>query len=313
MPQHHLHASPETIRWGVFDAAIPPVLTVKSGDTVVIDTVSGKAGELPKAGSGLTVPPALLDIIAANPPRLGPHILTGPVAIHGAEPGDTLEVRIDAIDFGADYGYCAVRPLSGTIPEDFPVSDIDLIPIDRERRTCRLPWGTDLPLAPFFGVMGVAPPPVYGAISTVQPRQHGGNMDNKDLGAGSTLYLPVFTAGANFSCGDGHGVQGHGEVCVNALETSLIGRFTFVVHKNTGLAYPRGETATHWISMGLHADLDEALKRALREMIAFITARANISAVQAYKLCSLAVDFHVTQSVNGEKGVHGMLAKSLVP
>jgi acetamidase/formamidase len=313
MTLHHLPARPDTIRWGVFSAAIPPVLTIRSGDTVIVETVSGKPGELPAPESGLTIPPALQHVLDANPPRLGPHILTGPIAIEGAEPGDMLELRIDAVDPGADWGYCAIRPLSGTLPDEFPLNDLDLVPIDRARRTCRLPWGTELPLAPFFGVMGVAPLPLYGPISTVQPRRHGGNLDNKDLGAGSILYLPVFVEGGNFSAGDGHGVQGHGEVCVNALETCLTGTFTFVLHKNTPLAAPRAETPTHWMSMGLDADLDEALRRALREMIAFITARSNLSAAQAYKLCSLACDFHITQSVNGEKGVHGMLSKSLLP
>ena len=310
MPLHHLAARPDTIRWGVFDAAIPPVLKVQSGDTVVIETVSGKPGELPL--NGLAVPASLQAVIDSNPPRLGPHILTGPVAIAGAEPGDMLEVRIERIELGADWGYCAIRPLSGTLPDEFPVNDVDVIPIDRAAGVAHLPWGTALQLAPFFGVMGVAPLPLYGAISTVQPRLHGGNLDNKDLGAGATLYLPVFVPGANFSCGDGHGVQGHGEVCVNALETSLTGTFTFVLHKQAGLKAPRAETATHWISMGLDVDLDEALRRALREMIGFICARSNLSPAQAYKLCSLACDFHITQSVNGEKGVHGMLPKALL-
>ncbi len=315
MATHHLAATPQTIRWGMFGASIPPVLTVASGDTVTIQTVSGKQGELPLPGSGMHVPPALTAVHAANPPRLGPHILTGPVAIAGAEPGDMLEVRIDAIELGADWGYCAIRPLSGTIPDDFPVDDFELIPIDQARKIAHLPWGMDLPLAPFFGVIGVSPPAWQNTITTVQPRRHGGNLDNKELVAGTTLYLPVWTEGANFSCGDGHGCQGDGEVCVNALETSLTGTFTFILHKSSGtplLTAPRAESPTHWISMGLNADLDEALRMALREMIAFISTRTNLTPAQAYKLCSLAVDFRITQSVNGEKGVHGMLSKSLV-
>ncbi|MBV8913767.1 MAG: acetamidase/formamidase family protein, partial [Acetobacteraceae bacterium] len=191
------------------------------------------------------------------------------------------------------------------------------IPVDRAARTCTLPWGTVLPLAPFFGVMGLAPKPEYGAISTKEPREHGGNLDNKELGAGSTLFLPVWVDGANFSAGDGHGVQGDGEVCINALEMCLTGTFTLMLHKGGGartplLRYPRGETKTHFISMGMHEDLDVAMKTALREMIAFICARTNLSPDQAYQFCSLAVDFHVTQTVNGEKGVHGMLRKGLL-
>ncbi|GAC1478128.1 MAG: hypothetical protein NVS2B11_01450 [Acetobacteraceae bacterium] len=165
--------------------------------------------------------------------------------------------------------------------------------------------------------MGVAPKREYGAIPTREPREHGGNLDNKEIGAGSTLYLPVWTEGALFSAGDGHGVQGDGEVCINALEICLTGTFTLVLHKGGGLRqpalrYPRGESATHFISMGMNEDLDLAMKQALREMIAFICSRSNLSADQAYQFCSLAVDFRVTQTVNGEKGVHGMLRKGLL-
>jgi acetamidase/formamidase len=221
------------------------------------------------------------------------------------------------VELGADWGFCGFRPLAGTLPEDFPTRFLSHIPVDRARGTCQLPWGPELKLAPFFGVMGLAPPPAYGAISTVQPREHGGNLDNKELTAGSTLLLPVWTHGGNFSAGDGHGVQGDGEVCINALEMCLTGTFTLVLHKGGGanaplLRYPRAETATHFISMGMNEDLDLAMKQALREMIAFICSRTNMSREQAYQTCSLAVDFRVTQTVNGEKGVHGMLRKGLL-
>ena len=276
-----LAATPETVRWGMFDSTIPPVLTVNSGDTVVIETVSGKGDTIPPPSSGLYSPPALFAINDAKLPMLGPHILTGPVAIAGAMPGDMLEVRIEAIEFGAEWGYCGMRPLGGTLPEDFPFAQVDIIPIDRAKRTCKLPWGTELPLAPFFGVIGVAPKPEYGRLSTVQPREHAGNLDNKELVAGATLFLPVWAEGALFSCGDGHGVQGDGEVCINALETSLTGTFTFVLHKGTpgtpALLYPRAETPTHYISMGMDADLDIAMKMALREMIKFICSRTNLA------------------------------------
>ena len=154
-------------------------------------------------------------------------------------------------------------------------------------------------------------------ISTKEPREHGGNLDNKELGAGSTLFLPVFVPGANFSAGDGHGVQGDGEVCINALEMCLTGTFTLTLHKGGGerapmLRFPRGESGTHFISMGTNEDLDLAMKQALREMIAFICSRSNLSPDEAYQFCSLAVDFHVTQTVNGEEGVHGLLKKGLL-
>jgi acetamidase/formamidase len=316
MAEFTVAASPETTRIGVFDAAIPPVLTIASGDTVVLECVSGGERVYPPASSGFTVPPALRAINAAGPAVHPGHIITGPVAVAGAEPGDTLEVRIEAIEPGADWGFCGFRPLAGTLPEDFPESFLTHIAIDRARGVGRMPYGLELPLAPFFGVMGVAPPPVYGRISTIEPREHGGNLDNKELVAGSTLFLPVWAPGALFSAGDGHGAQGDGEVCINALEMCLTGTFTLILHRRADgaapLAFPRAETPRHFISMGLNVDLDQAMKQALREMIAFITSRANLSRQEAYQLCSLAVDFHVTQTVNGEKGVHGMLRKGLL-
>jgi acetamidase/formamidase len=328
---HQLDATPETVRFGAFDAGFGPVLTVASGDRVVMQCVSGPAEVMPPAASGLATPPALTAIHAAvadgRVARLGPHILTGPVAVAGAEPGDALRVEIEAIELGADWGYNHFRPLVGTLPEDFPYRRLIHIPVDRAAKTCRLPFGPDrgaggqggltLPLSPFFGVMGVAPPAAWGPISTKEPRAHGGNLDNKELVAGTTLWLPVHAAGALFSAGDGHGVQGDGEVCVTALEMCLTGTFRLSLEKGGGarqpaLAFPRAETPTHFISMGINEDLDLAMKQALREMIAFIAARAGISAADAYQFCSLAVDFRVTQTVNGEKGVHGMLRKGLL-
>ena len=317
MATHRVPAGPETAHWGTFSATHDPVLTIESGDSVTLECVSGPSDAMPPPGSGMVVP-AALSAIHAHTPQRGPHILTGPVAVAGAQPGDMLEIRVDHIEFGADWGFCGHRPLFGTLPEDFPDRFLSHIPVDREANTCTLPWGTVLPLQPFFGVMGVAPKPSYGSLSTKEPREHGGNLDNKELGVGSTLFLPVFVEGANFSAGDGHGVQGDGEVCINALEMCLTGTFTLVLHKGGGataplLRFPRGETSTHFISMGANEDLDQAMKQALREMIAFIVQRSRLSRDQAYQLCSLATDFRVTQTVNGEKGIHGMLRKDLLP
>ena len=315
MAHHTLNATPDTVRIGQFNATFPPVLTIQSGDTVDVQCVSGRAEVLPATDSGLIVPDALRNILAAHVMGAG-HIVTGPIAIAGAMPGDMLEIRIEAISPGTNWGYNVIRPLVGTLPEDFHESVLLHIPVDVARGVCTLPWGTELTLAPFFGVMGVAPPPAFGTIASKEPRLHGGNLDNKELVAGSTLFLPVWVEGGCFSVGDGHGVQGDGEVCVTALEMCLNGRFTFVLHKQVGaspaLRYPRAETPTHFISMGMHEDMDQAMKTALREMIAFICERSNLSREQAYAFCSLAVDFHVTQSVNGEKGVHGMLRKGLL-
>jgi acetamidase/formamidase len=290
----------------------PPVMTIESGDTVEVQCVSGRDAVMPPHGSSFTVPAELSAILTANPGVQAGHIITGPIAVAGAMPGDMLEIRIEKIVPGADWGYNLIRPLAGTLPEDFHETTLMHIPVDTERCVCTLPWGTELTLAPFFGVMGVAPPPAFGTIASKEPRIHGGNLDNKELTAGSTLFLPVWVPGANFSVGDGHGVQGDGEVCVTALEMCLTGTLTFVLHKQTDLKMPRAETPTHYISMGLHEDLDQAMKQALREMITFICARSNLSREQAYSFCSLAVDFHVTQTVNGEKGVHGLLKKGLL-
>ncbi|MEH2477992.1 acetamidase/formamidase [Nitrobacteraceae bacterium AZCC 2146] len=317
MATHSLAATPKTVRRGSFDGSYPPVLTVAPGDTVVLQSISGAPHVMPPPDAGFAIPPALAEVLAAGLQGSGAHLVTGPVAIAGAEPGDMLEVRIDAIELGADWGYCAFHPLIGSLPEEFPYRDVSHIRVDVAQRTCRLPWGPEISLAPFFGIMAVAPPLNYGTVSTREPRAYGGNMDNKELTAGSTLFLPVWVPGANFTAGDGHGVQGDGESCVNALEICLNGTFTFLLHKGGGLAdpvltMPRAETPTHYIAMGFDADLDDAMKKALKEMMAFICARTGWTPAEAYKTCSLVVDFKVTQNVNGEKGVHGLLKKGLL-
>ena len=309
----HLPASVPTCHWGAFDATLAPVLTVRSGQLFTVDTFSGGPAVLPPAG--FHVPPELLDIHARCPMLAPGHILTGPVAVEGAMPGDTLEVRIVDVRLRQDWGYNVIRPLAGTLPEEFDAYRHLTIPLDAARNVATLPWGLELPLHPFFGVMGVAPPAHWGRISTIAPRAHGGNLDNKELGPGSSLYLPVHVPGALFSCGDGHAAQGDGEVCTTAIETALQGSFELVLHKRQGgqpLAFPRGETPTHWITMGTDPDLDQCLAMALRDMIALLGEKAGLGREDAYTLCSLAVDFRITQTVNGHRGVHGMLRKSLL-
>ncbi len=310
MTDHHLAASVETCHWGFFDPDLAPALTVASGDRVTIDTVSGGPDVLPDGD--YHIPSELLDIHARSERELPGHILTGPVAVDGAEPGDMLEVEIEKVGLRQDWGWNFIRPLAGTLPEHFHETFKTTIDLDAERNIGRLPWGIDLPLAPFFGVMGVAPPTPWGRISSIQPRAHGGNMDNKELVAGSTLFLPLFQPGAMFSCGDGHGVQGDGEVNVTAIETALTGTFTFKVHKGTGLDNPQAETPTHVITMDMHPDLNRCAEQALLRMIDLICARSSMTREQAYTLCSLAADLRITQTVNGNKGVHCVLAKSLL-
>jgi acetamidase/formamidase len=304
---HRLDAGPETVHWGYFDAKLPPLLRVESGDTVVISTVSGGRELMPPPP--LVVPPALSAIHAARQPKLPGHICTGPVAVKGAKPGHVLEVRIKEIALNYDWGYNFSGPLTGALPDDFPERQLMHIALDRERMVGRLPWGAELALRPFFGVMAVAPPAAWGSVSTLPPRRNGGNLDNKELVAGTTLYLPVHVEEALFSVGDGHGVQGDGEVCVTAIETGLIGTFELSVRDDLSLAWPRAETPTHVMTMAFDPDLDTCVVIALRQMLELVASRTGLSRQQAYALCSLAADVRVTQVVNGAKGIHVMLEK----
>jgi len=313
MSQHHtVSCRPEHCHWGYFDAALAPVATVESGDTVSIDCVSGGMDIVPK-GDGFEILDDHLEILDKLEPKLGAHILSGPVAVAGAEPGDVLQIDILNIDFRQNWGYTRIRPLVGTLPEDFPIRKTWHSSIDRQRGVATIPTGHEIDLAPFFGVMGVAPRPVYGACSSIQPREFGGNMDLKELTAGTTLYLPVFAPGALFSCGDGHGVQGDGEVCITALETALAGTFRLTVRKDLHHTLPRAETPTHLITMAFNEDLDDAAKDALREMIKLIGERMGLEPADAYMFSSLAVDMRVTQLVDGNKGIHAMLSKQHLP
>jgi acetamidase/formamidase len=310
MPKHHLEPSVETCHWGFFDATLAPVLEVASGDVVTIDTVTGSPDVVPDA-TKFHVPASLGKIHAALTP-LGPHILTGPVYVKGARPGNVLEVRIRDVSLLQDWGFNVILPLLGTLPHDYHEPRKVNIPLDRERNVGVMPWGLELDLNPFFGVMGIAPPKGWGRITSVMPQSTGGNLDNKELTAGSTLYLPVYVEGALFSCGDGHGAQGDGEVCITAIETALRGVFEFIVRDDLAYTYPRAETPTHYITMGMDPDLDQCAIKALREMIALIGEKAGLSHADAYMLCSLAGDLHVTQTVNGSKGIHMMMAKTLL-
>jgi acetamidase/formamidase len=306
-----LDASAETVHWGYFEAGLAPHLTIESGERVTLSTVSGGPDQLPPPP--LNVPPALPEIHERVTRRIVPgHICTGPVAVRGAKPGQVLQVDIEEIGLHYDWGYNVVRPLAGALPYDFDETRLTHIPLDAERNTGQLPWGLEIPLRPFFGVMAVAPPPAWGTISTLPPRQNGGNLDNKELVAGTTLYLPIFVENALFSAGDGHGVQGDGEVCITAIETGLIGTFRLTVRDDMKLAWPMAETPTHVMTMAFDPDLDDCVVIALRSMIDLICARTGIDRYQAHTLCSLAADLRVTQVVNGNKGIHVMLEKKFL-
>ena len=307
---HRLVASTSTVHWGYFDSELKPALEVDSGDTVTIETVSGGADVLP--GPGYYVPPELLEIHDNVPRKMLGHILTGPIRINTAKINQVLQVDIIDIKLRQDWGYNFIRPLSGGLPGEFHETTKMTIRLDNDAKEGELPWGTRLPLRPFFGVMGCAPPSQWGMISSIQPRAHGGNMDNKELIAGTTLYLPIFVDGANFSAGDGHGCQGDGEVCVTAIETALEGTFRLTVRDDMSITLPYAENETHIITMAFDEDLDDAAKEALRQMIGLITQRTNLSKAQAYSLCSLTADLRVTQIVNGNKGIHAIIPKSVI-
>ena len=311
MSTHHkLIGDAGTVHRGVFAANIPPVLTIKSGDTVEITTLSGATDDLPETSQGFTVRPEHANLLAKVPPGEGPHLMTGPVAVEGAMPGDELIVDIQAMELADDWGWNVIKPDKGTLPEDFPDLCRIYTAIDQKNKIVTMPWGLELPAVPFFGVIGVAPAPSDGTLTSVIPRHWGGNIDCKHLGAGATLHLPVFNKGALFSVGDGHAVQGDGEVCITAIETGLRGTVKLSVEKNTGITRPWAETTSHVITMAFDPDLDLAAKDALREMIKLISQRTGLSAADAYSLCSVAADMHVTQLVNVHKGIHVMLKKS---
>jgi acetamidase/formamidase len=314
-PQKHvLKATPRTVAWGYYDAAAPPVLHIHSGDTVEFETlITNSPTGLEKAGLPPDQVQQNLRDIYKEVTNKGPggHILNGPVYVEEAEPGDTLEVRVQKIELAIPYAYNAFGPTRGFLPEDFPYRKMKIIPLDRERLVAKFASGIEIPLHPFFGSMGVAPPESYGKVDSAPPGVHAGNMDNKELVAGSALFLPVHARGALFEIGDGHAGQGNGEVDITALETSLIGTVQFVVHKGTKQKYPRAETPTHYISMGFHPELYEATRIAVREMIDFLVAEKHLSRDDAYMLTSVAGDVDITELVDGNKGVHVMMPKSI--
>jgi acetamidase/formamidase len=311
---HTLKAAPKTVAWGYYSAAATPCLTVASGDTVEVHTL------LTNSPTGLEralLPPAqveqsLRDIFAEVKDKgPGGHILTGPIFVEGAEIGDTLEVQIQSVKLAIPYAYTAFGPRGGFLTEDFPRSKTKIIPLDEKKMIAKFADGIEIPLKPFFGSMGVAPPESAGRISSAPPGIHAGNLDNKELVAGTTLYIPVHAKGALFAVGDGHAGQGDGEICITGLETSLVGTLKFVVKKDMPLKWPRAETPTHFITMGLDKDLSVAMKLACRETIDFLTKEKHLPPDDAYMLASTAVDFRVTQVVDGTKGIHGMIPKGI--
>lgn len=310
--KHTLHGDVGTVHRGTFDAAIAPVLTINPGDTVEVTTLSGNEDNVPPAGSPFKLSPAHRNVLDNIPRGIGAHLMTGPIEIAGAVPGDELVVELLSIELALDWGWNMIKPGAGALPDDFKDLRHIFTPIDRARGIVTLPWGLELKAAPFFGVIGVAPRPQDGPQSSIMPRAWGGNIDNKNLRAGTTLRLPVFNPGAQLSLGDGHAVQGDGEVCVTAIETELRGTLRVSLLKQTGIASPWAETPTHFITMGFDDDLGRAAEFAVREMVGLASRVGGLSREDAYTLCSLAADVSVTQLVNVTKGIHVMLAKDLL-
>jgi acetamidase/formamidase len=312
---HRLQATPSTVAYGYYWAEAKPALRIASGDIIDVDTLlTNSPTGLARAGVPDDKIQASLKTIVTEVTgdRRGPggHILTGPVYVEGAEPGDVLEVKILSIDFAIDYGY---NGCSGFIPENCDRSQTSkIMTIDKKTMTSEYAPGIVIPLRPFFGSMGVAPVPELGRVSSNPPGRHAGNMDNKELVAGSTLFIPVFAPGALFEIGDGHGAQGDGEVDQTAIETSLRGRLQLTVRKDLKMTWPRAETATDYITMGADPDLAVATKIAIQEMVDFLAATKKLTKHQAYQVVSLAGNVAVTQLVDKPNvGVHVRMPKSI--
>ena len=312
---HRLEATPSTVVYGYYWSDAKPALHIDSGDIIDVDTLlTNTPAGLAKAG----VPDqkiqaslkAIVEQVTGDRKGPGGHILTGPVYVEGAEPGDVLEVKILAILLPLDYGYNGCK---GFLPENCePDTPIRILNLDRSRMIAEFAPGIVLPLHPFFGSMGVAPAPELGRVSSNPPGRHAGNLDNRELVAGTTLYIPIFTRGALFEIGDGHAAQGDGEVDQTAIETSLRGRLQLTVRKDMKLTWPRAETATDYISMATDPDLTVATKAAIQEMIDFVAVQRKLTKHQAYQLVSLAGNVAITQLVDKPNyGVHVRMPKSI--
>jgi acetamidase/formamidase len=312
---HRLLATPDTVAYGYYWADAKPVLRIASGDIIDVDTLlTNTPAGLAKAGvPDEAIQASLKSVVTeVTGDRKGPggHILTGPVYVEGAEPGDVLEVKILAIDLALDYGY---NGCSGYLPancdRDLPSK---IIHLNRKAMTAEFLPGIVIPLKPFYGSIGIAPVPAVGRLSSNPPGRHAGNLDNRELVAGSTLYIPVFAAGALFEIGDGHAAQGDGEVDQTAIETSLRGRLQLTVRKDMKLKWPRAETRSDYISMATDPDLAVATQGAIQEMVDFLVAEKHLTQHQAYQLVSIAGNVAITQLVDKPNlGVHVRLPKSI--
>jgi len=321
LPVHSQEASkapvirwgPKTVEWGFFDGSAKPILTIKSGDTVSIETPLAGSKEMEDMGLPQDlIRPEMRELESGVTDRgAGANILVGPIFVEGAEPGDVLEVRILDVSLADNYAVNVFHPNGGTLPSQFPYFHAKAIPLDKEHNVARPGPGIEIPLHPFFGTMGVAPVVAIGRINDGPPGYYAGNLDNKHMVAGTILYIPVQVKGALFSVGDGHAGQGDGEVDGTAIEAALWGKFQFNVRKDMKLLWPRAETPGEIMTMGFDPDLNRAAEMAICEMVAYLVAERHMTPEDAYMLCSMAVDLQITQNVDGVKGVHALLPKKI--
>jgi acetamidase/formamidase len=313
---HVVESNDKTVHLGVYDTTLPPILTIDSGDTLSYPNTWSHFMNQMQPGVSID---KLADLRKSNPGR-GPHSIIGPVAVNGAEPGDVLEIRYKRI---APFSWGAVfnNPGSlgtGLLAADFPQGQVKYLDLDLKKMNAQFAANINIPLKPFPGTLGVAPPDGYypplspGVTSSVPPGPHAGNVDLSELCEGASLFIPVWKPGALIYTGDAHAVQGDGEINLSALETRFQElRIQVVLHKQKNFAWPIAETPLHWIILGLDKDLNVAMTMAARNAIKFLSTRAGLSELDAYALCSIAVSFRVTQVVDIVRGVHAMIPKSL--
>ena len=321
-PDATLRSTPETVLWGYLAANLPPALTITSGQSVAIEALSHQGLTTNQdpvkffGAYGIAAEEVLPDALAVfaeakRPKGASVHILTGPIYVEGAEPGDTLEVRVPDVKFRVPYGVNNTGPGKGVLPELLKAHSPKLIRLDLERQVALFSPDIEIPLSPFMGIMAVAPPTSLGMVSSTPPGAWGGNMDLKFLVKGSTLYLPVFNRGAQFFTGDGHAVQGDGEVDGGAIEISLTPTLQFFLQKGKSIRLPRVETATDYLTTGLSVDLNEATKIALAEAVDFLRAEKGLTAADAYALSSLAVDLGIGEAVDIVNLVYAKIPKKI--
>lgn len=305
----HLKSNDKTVHWGFYDAALPPVFEIDSGDEIAVTTISAKpTDQVPPDW----LPPEIHDIFANCEKGPGPHILTGPINVRGARPGDVLQVDILDIRLAQRYGYNSTRPLAGLLPMHVSKPQYTIIPIDLATGLAEVVPGIKVPTRPFFGHLGVAPPREWGRVDSRPPYKFGGNLDNKELRPGTRLFLPVWNDGALFSVGDGHGAQGDGEVNQTAIETGLEGKFRLTLRRDLRIDMPFAATPESLMTMAFHESLDNASREAMLRMIELLGAHYGLAFDDAYRLCSIVADLRVTQVVNGNRGIHVMFPRAVL-